>query len=118
MPSDSHIHAMYGHIDEFLYWFVAGIQQDPSHPTSNTWDKVLIAPAIIPELKSVNCTFESPRGEIRSSYTMSSDSDPLLTMRIYVAPGIEATVLLPLSQKKVLISSGREHVLLDQIARP
>ena len=27
-PSDSHIHAMYGHIDEMFYKYYAGIQQE------------------------------------------------------------------------------------------
>lgn len=94
---DSHIHAMYGHIDEFLYTHIAGIQQDGIAPqcrgggraggreqgtgqalphfAAAGWKCVRIAPRIPRGLEWVNATFDSPRGMIRSSWAVTALSD-------------------------------------------
>jgi alpha-L-rhamnosidase len=109
-PSDSHIHAMYGHIDEWLYRYVAGIQQQVG---SVGWNAVTIAPAFLPELGWMNASFDSPRGLIHVAYSIENFT--ALSMAVEVPPGVLADVILPLSRSRVKLTPGMRSVLYDAL---
>lgn len=58
--SDSHIHAMLGHIDEYFYSHVAGLRQAVSDVG---WRRVLIRPRPTAGLAWLNCSFAAPSGQ-------------------------------------------------------
>jgi alpha-L-rhamnosidase len=108
-PGDSHIHAMYGQIDEWLYRYVAGIQQ-----TQSGWASVLIAPALLPGLSWVNATFDSPHGLIQSAYYRDIHGGTI-QCTVAVPPGVTAEIVLPLSRSRVKLIPGVRHVIYDEV---
>jgi len=111
-PGDSHIHSMYGHIDEVLYAYVAGIRQVGG---GSGWREVLLAPVHVEGLLWVNATFDSPRGLFASAYVASTTSDGRRSMELTltVPAGVRATAVLPLSGARVALRAGRTTVLTD-----
>lgn len=79
-PSDSHIHAMYGHVDEFLYKYVAGIRPHPNPP----------APASVSLFENDDAS-TSPRGMGWDGYPVDGrgtlvDSKPASWDAVLLAP--------------------------------
>lgn len=111
-PGDSHIHAMYGHIDEYLYAHVAGIRQAVG---SVAWRAVVIAPQLPGSLAWVNATFSSPRGLIHAAAVDVGGG--VVELTVEVPPGVVAEVVLPRSGARVHISAGMRHVLRDSSTR-
>ena len=109
---DSHIHAMYGHVAEYLFVNVAGIQQAPG---STAWRRVRFAPR--PPFAEgagawVEARFESPRGVIVSRVDIESAVAAVFTFMCPVA--IECEARLPLSGRLVAVpATGTEHVVRD-----
>ena len=60
-PGASQNHFMLGHIEEWLYMWLAGIAPDPAAPA---WKRVILQPHPVGELQSAGATYESPRGQI------------------------------------------------------
>ncbi len=90
-------HFMLGHLMEWHYAFVAGIQQQPG---SVGWKKVLIAPNPGP-LESTSASFNSPSGMIRVHWKQTKAS---FAMTVTIPKGMEATALLPTGERHVLKS--------------
>jgi hypothetical protein len=103
---------MYGHIDEVLYAYVAGIRQVGG---GSGWREVLLAPVHVEGLLWVNPTFDSPRGLFASAYVASTTSDGRRSMELTltVPAGVRATAVLPLSGARVALRAGRTTVLTD-----
>ena len=105
-PGDSHIHCMYGHIDEFLYKYVAGIQGVGPH--GDMWGSVRVAPQPLPHLHWVNATFESPRGLVASAYHWAASEGPggqrVLDAEVVIPPGVTGVWVSPVT--------GREQPLV------
>ena len=110
-PGDSHIHAMYGHVDEFLYAFVAGIRQAPG---GTAWARLALAPALLRGLDWVDASFDSPRGLVRVAYNATPRAGGLVDveLRATVPPGVTADVTHPLSGSVTRVVGG-EHVLRE-----
>jgi hypothetical protein len=88
-------HFMLGHLMEWHYAYVAGIQQKPG---SIGWKKVLIAPNPGP-LTSASASFAGPSGIIKVDWKQANS---LFTLSVTIPRGIEATALLP---------DGKRHIL-------
>ena len=93
---------MYGHVDEFLYTYVAGIQQ-----AAPGWDSIVIAPALLPGLEWVNSPFESPRGSVRVAWTFDAASSAV-SLAVAVPPGVRGELVLPRSGRRVALVGGEE----------
>ena len=102
-PGDSHIHAMYGHIDEFLYKYVAGLQ--PVGVGGDAWSRVRIAPQLPRGLEWVNASFESPRGAFAVACERRGSR---VVAMLTVPPGVEAVYVSP--------ATGIEHALVPGTA--
>jgi hypothetical protein len=114
--SASHIHAMYGHIDEYLYAHVAGIQRAPG-AAGVGWRAVRIAPTLVPGLDWVDASFDAPSGRVAAAYTIApgggGGEELAVEVTVTVPPGVDATVVLPVSGKEVPVPGGRRTVLRD-----
>jgi alpha-L-rhamnosidase len=110
---DSHIHAMYGHIDEWLYRFAAGIQQDGTAATRSTgWSNVRIAPVLLPGVFWLQASFDSPRGLIFVEVSHDQLSG-VVNVMAEVPPGVIAHVVLPRSHRRVELTPGIRIGLRD-----
>lgn len=90
----SHNHFMLGHITEWLYAGLAGIQADPDAPG---WKKFIIHPAVVGDLSWVKAHYDSPYGRIISHWKREGRK---VTMDVAVPGNTTATVITP---------DGRQH---------
>ncbi|MCX6143295.1 MAG: family 78 glycoside hydrolase catalytic domain [Ignavibacteriales bacterium] len=88
-------HFMLGHLMEWHYAYVAGIQQQPG---SVGWEKVLIAPNPGP-LESASASFNSPSGMIVVNWRQANGK---FEMTVTIPRGIAAEALLPDGSRQVL----------------
>lgn len=119
-PAASHIHAMLGHVDEFLYRHVAGLRQ---HEDDTGWQHVVVAPVLIRGLNWVRCAFAAPSGLMIVHWTATTASArsnetgvehrTVFVLRLTLPLGVVAEVKLPAGdrQRVRIIGSGREVVL-------
>jgi alpha-L-rhamnosidase len=98
--SDSQIHYMLGQINEWFYHDLAGIQSDPTGPG---FKKIIIKPAPVGNLTSVNATYNSIQGAITSNWTNGPSG---LAMTVTIPVGTTATVYVPASSPSVVTESG------------
>jgi Bacterial alpha-L-rhamnosidase 6 hairpin glycosidase domain/Bacterial alpha-L-rhamnosidase C-terminal domain/Protein of unknown function (DUF642) len=87
--SYSQDHFMLGHIMEWFYHDLAGIQPDPASPG---FEQVAIKPAFVGGLTWVQATNQSARGTILSRWTLTNN---WATLDVTIPIGTEATVYLP-----------------------
>jgi hypothetical protein len=88
-PSDSQDHFMLGHIDEWFYHDLAGIQYDPALPG---FQHVIIKPAFVGGITWVNASYNSVRGTIVSDWTLTNDS---ATLNVTIPVGSTGSIYLP-----------------------
>jgi alpha-L-rhamnosidase len=88
-------HFMLGHLMEWHYAYVAGIQQQPG---SVGWKKVLIAPNPGP-LESASASFKSPSGKIEVTWKQTKVA---FAMTVRIPKGVEATTVLPDGTQQIL----------------
>ena len=86
---NSQIQFMLGHIMEWFYHDLAGIQLDPASPG---FEHFVIHPAMVGDLKFVKASYRSVRGTILSEWTREGRE---ITLHVTVPPGTTATVVLP-----------------------
>jgi hypothetical protein len=89
-PNDSQDHFMLGHITEWLYHDLAGIQLDPASPG---FQHVIIKPAFVGDIKWVNASYESIRGTIVSDWSLTNN---LATLNVTLPVGSTGLIYLPL----------------------
>ena len=82
-------HYSLGSVGEWLYRYVAGIDQAPD---SVAYERLRIAPQIGGSLTSASASYQSPRGRISTSWGVA---DGRVTFEVEVPPGATASVTLP-----------------------
>jgi alpha-L-rhamnosidase len=90
---------MLGHIVEWLYHDLAGIQMDPTAPG---FSHVIIHPDFIEDLTEVNASYHSIHGEITSEWKRNGKQ---IILHIVISPNTIATVEIP-SRNLNSISEG------------
>ena len=93
-------HFMQGHIIEWFYHDLAGIQSDESDPG---FRKIIIKPAIVGSLTSCNASYDSVFGTIVSHWSLAGTT---LTMRVTIPPGTTATVHVPAADGSAVQEGG------------
>jgi hypothetical protein len=88
--SDSQDHFMLGHITEWFYHDLAGIQLDPTAPG---FQHIIIKPAFISGISSANASYNSVRGTIASSWSVTNNQS---TLNVTIPVGATAAVYLPI----------------------
>lgn len=85
----SQSHFMLGEIMEWFYHDLAGIQPDVTGPG---FKKIIIQPTIVGDLTSAGASYNSIRGLITNSWSVSGN---VVTMSLTIPPGATARVFLP-----------------------
>jgi len=104
----SFCHYFLGTYDEWFYQNLGGIQ-DPR----DGYKTVTICPEIYPELRFVNTSVDTVRGELVSNWKV--DEDNRLTMTITVPIGTTADLLLPVSEGHEVQMNGAPLALQDGV---
>ena len=100
-PASSLNHFMLGQINEWFFHDLAGIQPDPTSPGFN---KFIIKPAIVGDLKWVKCTYNSVRGMIAVDWKHDETG---VTINVTVPPNTSAIVYVPAGKSKVTTINGK-----------
>lgn len=87
---DSQDHFMLGHITEWFYHDLAGIQPDPVAPG---FQHVLIKPALISGIPWARASYDSVRGTIRSAWSVTNGH---ATLEVTIPVGATGSVYLPI----------------------
>jgi alpha-L-rhamnosidase len=96
----SNNHLMLGHLMEWFYAGLAGIDQTPE---SVAFREVKIAPQMVGNIKEASATFESPYGEISSKWTRKNKEAEL---EIVIPVNTTARVYIPAAPGTRLLESG------------
>jgi hypothetical protein len=86
--SSSQDHFMLGHITEWFYHDLAGIQSDPAVPG---FQHVIIRPAFVGGITWVNASYASVRGTIVSDWTLTNN---LATLNVTIPVGSTGSIYL------------------------
>lgn len=94
-------HFMLGHIMEWFYHDLAGIQADPASPG---FEKVVIKPVIPGDLTFADASYNSIRGPILSHWTLAGTN---FTLNVTIPPGSNGKVCIPtLGTPAVIVREG------------
>jgi len=97
----SHNHPMFGSISQWFYNWLGGIQ---AAPEAVGFDKVIIRPQVIDDLQWVECSHNSVRGKITSSWHKKEGS---IFIKIQIPVNAEATVYLPSLINSQIYENGK-----------
>ena len=98
-PDTSQDHFMLGHILEWFYRDLAGIQPDPE---AIAFDRVIIKPAMVGDVTWVKARYNSIRGPIVCQWARN---DGRINLSISLPPGVTGKVYVPaLSQSAVSVA--------------
>jgi len=98
----SNNHLMLGHIMEWFYAGLAGIQQDKK---STGFKKLIIQPEITGDINEVNARYESPYGSIKSEWNKQGDT---FALSVDIPVNTTATVYLPTNKTGTVQESGEK----------
>jgi len=99
----SNNHLMLGHLMEWLYQGIGGINQAEN---STGYKEIVIRPEIVGNLTSANTSFRSPYGEISTEWEKTDDS---FTLKTEIPANTSATVYLPF-EGKVTINGQNPNI--------
>ena len=94
-------HFMLGQINEWLFHDLAGIQFDPESPG---FQRIVIRPALVGDLRWVEAHYETPYGRIASRWRREGGQ---LTMEVTIPANTSATVFVPAKEASGVTESGR-----------
>jgi len=97
---NSQIQFMLGHVVEWYFHDLAGIQLDPQSPG---YKHFFIHPGIVGDLTEAKAAYASPRGKIVSEWKRDGQH---LTMHIVIPPNSTATICLPTINTKSITERG------------
>ncbi len=87
--SSSQDHFMLGHIMEWFYSDLAGIQPDPA---GAGYDKIIIKPTPVGDITWAKASYMSVKGMIKSSWKTEGST---FSLDLVIPPSCQATVILP-----------------------
>ena len=100
-PTSSQDHFMLGHIFEWFYHDLGGIQQDES---TNGFQQIVIKPQIVGDLTWVKSSYDSIRGTIVSNWQKTATGQ--LNMEVTIPPNCTATVYVPTTNATSVTEGG------------
>ncbi len=89
-PTSSQDHFMLGHITEWFYHDLAGIQWDPALPG---FQHVIVKPAFVGGISWVNASYNSVRGAIVSDWSLTNN---VAALNVTIPVGATGSIYLPL----------------------
>jgi len=100
-PSASSNHFMLGHIMEWFFADLAGIQCDPAAPA---YRRICIKPQVVGDLTWVYANYDCPYGRIVSQWKRDGDK---LTMDVIIPPNTTAMVFVPAKNGAAVTEGGK-----------
>jgi hypothetical protein len=100
-PESSQDHFMLGHIMEWLYGGLVGIQPDPSGPG---FRKIFIKPCPVGDVTWAKASYDSIRGTISSSWQIHADA---FSLDVVVPPNCSASIELPAEFPNRILEGGK-----------
>ncbi len=97
----SHNHFMLGHITEWFYKDLAGIDGDPAGPG---FKKIIIKPTPVGDLTWAKASYDSVRGKITSHWKRAGER---FTLEVEIPPNTTATVYLPAKTGTEISEGGK-----------
>ena len=88
-PHSSQNHCMLGHIQE---WFYAGLAGINPAPDAVAFDKIIIRPQPAGDLTKVSAHYDSIRGRIATAWTIDGDT---FRLRVSIPPNTTARIIVP-----------------------
>jgi hypothetical protein len=101
LPTVSNNHFMLGHIMEWFYTGLAGINQSEK---SVAYKDIVISPEIVGDVTSTRASYESLYGTIVSDWKKENNIVTLLTE---IPPNTKATIILPAAVNAEISESGK-----------
>jgi hypothetical protein len=98
---NTQIQFILGHIIEWFYHDLAGIQLDPQSPG---FKHFIIHPDVVGDLTEVKAAYDSIRGQIVSEWKLSKQT---ITMHVVVPPNTTATIDIPTVNKDSVTEGGK-----------
>jgi len=106
----SNNHLMLGHLMEWFYSGLGGIRQDTG---STAYEKIIIEPQIVGDVKYVNASLNTIHGKITSNWSIQNDS---LKMTVIIPVGCAAIVKIPSADPEKITESGQNINNVDYIS--
>ena len=97
----SHNHPMFGSVSQWFFNWLGGIQV---HPQAVGFDRIIIRPQIVGDLKWVRCRYDSVRGPIASDWRLDDDR---LHLNVTIPAGTTALVYIPATRAAEVTESDR-----------
>jgi alpha-L-rhamnosidase len=103
-------HFMLGHIMEWFYSDLAGIQPDP---TSVGFKKIIIKPTPVGDITWARADYLSVRGMIRSSWAVHEN---IFSLKVEIPSGCTAAVYLPKQYNSLITEEGKPVAGIEAVA--
>lgn len=100
----SHNHPMFGSVSEWFYKYLGGIRPAEypyQYDVVYGFDKIIIMPNFRLPITKVNCTYNSARGKIISSWQKNGDE---INLKVELPPNCKGIVLIPDSPSHVFVN--------------
>jgi len=94
-------HFMMGQIDEWFYTWLAGIQSVPTEPG---FQKLIINPQVVGDLKYVSASYNTLYGKVSVDWKVENG---LFTLNVEIPVNCSATIILP-NKEKHFVESGKQ----------
>jgi hypothetical protein len=113
-PRSSQNHFMLGHVEEWFYRYLAGIDLDLSRPRE---ERITLRPTPVGDLASASASLDSPLGRIVSSWRKVNGK---ILVDVEVPQNAQAKVVLPARGGPVSkqVNGGRHHFEVDARTTP
>lgn len=98
----SHNHFMLGHITEWFYEFILGIQPDPQSPG---FKNIIIAPTPVGDLRWAEGSYQSLHGPIKVRWERT---DGQFILNLEIPANTTATVRLPATRESAIFEGGQQ----------
>ena len=96
----SHNHPMFGSVSQWFFNWLGGIQ---AHPQAVGFDRIIIRPQVVGDLKWVRCRYDSIRGPIASDWRLDGDR---LHLNVTIPAGTTALVYIPATKAAEVTESN------------
>lgn len=98
----SHNHPMFGSVSQWFFNWLGGVQP---HPQAIGFNRIIIRPQIVGDLKWVRCRYNSIRGPILSNWRL--DGDSRLHLNVTIPANTTALVYVPATSLADVTESNR-----------
>ncbi len=110
-PIVSNNHFMLGHLMEWFYTGLAGIQQTEN---SIAYKEVMIMPEVVGDVTHAKASFQSPYGLIKSEWAKSATA---FNLQLQIPANSTAVVYVPATQGQTVLMNGKKATVVYEDGR-